>query len=115
MSVAKARSLRERSTEAERLLWSKLRDRRLAGHKFRRQHPIGPYVADFVCLAGNLVVELDGGQHGSHVEADERRTRWLEHRGFRVVRFWNNELIENTNGVLRAIAEALSSDGPPSP
>lgn len=115
MSFPKARALRERSTEAERLLWSRLRDRRLSSHKFRRQHPLGPYVVDFACLARNLVVELDGGQHANAVEADARRTHWLEQQGFRVVRFWNNEVLDNTDGVLRVIAAALSGDGTPSP
>jgi very-short-patch-repair endonuclease len=115
MSVSSARALRERSTEAERLMWSKLRDRRLVGHKFRRQHPLGPYVVDFACVERNLVVELDGGQHASAVEADLQRTRALGKLGFRVVRFWNNDVLDNPDGVLRAIAEALSGEGTPLP
>ncbi len=102
-----ARSLRANQTEAEALLWRRLRDRQLAGAKFRRQVPIGPYVADFVCYASKLVVELDGGQHAENVEADTTRTAWLEDRGFRVLRFWNHDVLANPDGVLERILEAL--------
>jgi primosomal protein N' (replication factor Y) len=106
MANAKARSLRQSMTDAERRLWSALRDRRLDGHKFKRQHPIGPFIADFACVELKIIIEADGGQHAGNTR-DEPRTRWLEGRGWRVLRFWNNEILANTNGVLETIAEAL--------
>ena len=84
-----ARALRTSSSDAETRLWWHLRDRRLGGAKFRRQLPIGPYVADFVCVEAMLVVELDGGQHAEQLERDQVRTSFLERQGYRVVRFWN--------------------------
>lgn len=92
-------------TDAERRLWYALRDRRFAGWKFRRQVSIGPFVADFLCHAAALVIEVDGGQHSA--ETDARRTAFLEGQGYRVLRFWNNEVLENTEGVLRALDLAL--------
>ncbi len=85
-----------------------LRSRRQADFKFRRQHPIGPFVADFVCLGHRLVVEADGGQHADS-EHDARRTQWLERRGWRVLRFWNNDVLARTDDVLSAILAALES------
>ena len=111
MSVGRARQLRIDSTRAEQRLWSRLRDRQLDGRKFRRQRPIGPFIVDFVCLERRLIVEVDGGQREPSTDAG--RTRFLERQGYRVVRFWNNEVLENTEGVLFAIGEALKSD--PSP
>jgi very-short-patch-repair endonuclease len=105
MIVARARALRRAMTDAELRLWHLLRPHRFAGWHFRRQHPIGPYVADFVCLAAHLVIEVDGGQHTT--EADAKRLACLERAGFRVLRFWNNEVLANSEGVLEAIAEAL--------
>ncbi|MDH3475893.1 MAG: DUF559 domain-containing protein [Rhodospirillales bacterium] len=107
--TAQARSLRKRATEAERLLWRDLRDRRLGAFKFRRQHALGPYVLDFFCEAQGLVVELDGSQHADRVDQDAARTAWLEERGHRVLRFWNTEVYENLEGVLQAILEALEN------
>ena len=107
MSVATARNLRRKMTDAERKLWHALRDRRLAGHKFRRQHPIGPYVADFYCEAKRLMVEVDGGQHTRRQQADAKRTKWLEARGYRVIRLWNSEVLTNLEGVQKVILEAL--------
>ena len=107
MSVIQARGLRRRMTDAERALWSRLRDRQLDGHKFRRQHPLGPFVVDFFCEARRLVVELGGGQHAWQTSADLRRTQWLEEYGCRVVRFWNNDVLGNTDGVMLEIAETL--------
>ena len=98
--------LGQNCTDAERRLWSVLRDRRLHGYKFRRQHPIGRFVVDFACTKYHLVVEADGGQHNGSV-ADERRTKWLESQGWRVIRFWNNEILANTEGVATVILEAL--------
>ena len=90
-------------------LWNLVRDRRLLGYKFRRQVPVGKYVADFLCLERKLIVELDGGQHHEQKSYDADRTRWLQSEGFRVMRFWNNELLEETNGVLEKILLALES------
>ena len=84
-----------------------MRDRGLAGAKFRRQTPIGPYVVDFVCFDARLVIEIDGGQHANNNQQDERRTAWLQSEGYRVIRFWNNDVIENLAGVLHAIESAL--------
>jgi len=104
-----ARQLRREQTDVERKLWFALRDRRFYKLKFRRQQPIGPYVVDFVSFEAKLVIELDGGQHGlvPNEAADRLRTQRLEADGFRVIRFWNNELIENFEGVLDTIALAL--------
>ena len=104
--LARARRLRREMTEAEKKLWRCIRAEQIGGHKFRKQVPIGPYVADFCCLVQKLVLEVDGGQHADS-EADRRRTRFLEHEGYRVVRFWNNDVLQNTDGVLMRIAEAL--------
>src|SRR5262245_49621288 len=98
-TLGRARSLRHTMTEAERLLWAKLRKRRFASFKFRRQVPLGPFIADFVCFEKSLIIELDGGQHTVQREYDVQRTRWLEDHGFRVVRVWNYELREERETV----------------
>ncbi len=103
-----ARSLRKEQTDAESTLWRLLRDRRIAGAKFRRQHPIPPYVVDFYCHEANLVVEVDGGQHAEQRRGDERRTAFLERRGLRVLRFWNHEVLQETDAVLEHIWQALT-------
>jgi very-short-patch-repair endonuclease len=105
----RARSLRRASTDAERKLWAHLRSRQLKGAKFRRQHPIGPYIADFACVEAKLIIELDGGGHDrdEQLHADEVRSAYLESCGYRVVRFWNNEVMENIDGVLEQIAELV--------
>jgi len=100
-----ARKLRRRSTDAENRLWYHLRGRRFEGAKFTRQFPLGPYVADFACRAAHLVVELDGGQHSE--AADANRTRAIEGFGYRVIRFWNNDVLENIEGVLDVIRNEL--------
>lgn len=100
-------------TDAERRLWSVLRSRRLLGYKFRRQHPIGPFIADFACIGHKLIVEADGGQHDENT-TDKRRTAWLKREGWRVVRFWNNDILTNPNGVAQVIARALDGDPHPS-
>jgi very-short-patch-repair endonuclease len=105
----KARRLRLDQTEVEKRLWLKLRDRRLLGHKFRRQVPVGPYIADFTCIEQSLIIELDGGQHGTMVEQDAARTARFERDGWRVMRFWNNDVVENMEGVLETIAAALAA------
>jgi len=108
MTNSRARQLRTDSTDAERRLWSLLRNRRMDGHKFRRQHPIGPYIADFACVERMLIVEADGGQHADN-PADQRRTELLQGQGWRVARFWNNDILRNTEGVAVAIRQALDS------
>ena len=107
-----ARKLRRHQTDAERLLWSKLRDRRLAGWKFRRQMPIGPFVVDFCCPDAWLIIELDGGQHTFDVAAaaDAARTRDLEQRGYLVLRFWNPEIFANLDGVCETILAHLRGE-----
>jgi very-short-patch-repair endonuclease len=102
----RARRLRESSTKAELRLWQRLRSRALLGHKFVRQEPIGPYIADFVCREQRLIIELDGGQHADS-KRDQARDKWLADRGYRTLRFWNNEVIENIEGVWDTIANAL--------
>ncbi|MCC7015994.1 MAG: endonuclease domain-containing protein [Rhodospirillales bacterium] len=106
-----ARSLRKTMTDAERRLWSALRARRLGGHKFRRQYPVGPYILDFACLDRRIAVEADGGQHAGN-EADRRRTTWLKARGWQVLRIWNNDILANTEGVVRIILRTLESAEP---
>ena len=109
-----ARSLRKNSTDAERILWSELRDNRLSGAGFRRQVPIENYMADFVCHAAKLVIELDGGQHFSnHAEqADARRSDVIEAKGFHVLRFSNRDVMKNRTGVLETIATAVAERAP---
>jgi len=104
-----ARRLRRQSTEAEKLLWQHLRYRNLGGAKFRRQHPLGSYIVDFVCLQKKLIVELDGGHHADDPVAarDRRRQHELETMGYRVLRFWDNDVLGNIEGVLQVIEEAL--------
>ena len=104
-----ARGLRRRQTDAARWLWARLRDHRLLGVKFARQVPIGPYIVDFCCREQRLIVELDGGQHATRADYDAGRTALLEGLGYRVLRFWDNEALRNTDGVLQRIAQALSS------
>jgi very-short-patch-repair endonuclease len=110
----RARALRHSSTDAERLLWSRLRDRGLAGYKFRRQHPIGAFFADFACIEAKLVVELDGGQHFDAESAlsDVRRTALLAEHGFHVLRFSNREMLIETEAVLSAIHDWLVAHHP---
>ena len=103
-----ARKLRRESTDAERRLWLILRERRLAGYKFRRQRPIGPYVADFVSILHRLIIEVDGSQHADSA-ADARRTGWLERDGWRVIRVWNNEVSGQPDAVAEYILNELRS------
>ena len=104
-----ARGLRQRQTEAEKTLWTRLRNRQLEGVKFRRQQPIGHYVVDFASFENRIIVEIDGGQHNEHgiTEKDKERTAWLNGEGYHVLRFWNNEVLKNVDGVLEVIREAL--------
>jgi very-short-patch-repair endonuclease len=101
-------------TDAERRLWSVLRDRRLEGYKFRRQYPCGPFILDFACFEHRLAIEADGSQHADSGR-DARRTMWLENQGWRVIRFWNNDILMNIEGVADAILAALRPPHPPSP
>jgi very-short-patch-repair endonuclease len=105
-----ARRLRANSTSAEALLWRYLRRSPVLGTHFRRQVPIGRYVVDFACMAAHLVVEVDGSQHaeGPVAEADLVRTRWLESEGYRVIRFWNNDIAQNIDGVIEAVHKEVS-------
>ena len=102
-----SKALRSGMTDAERRIWYYLRASRFHGWKFRRQVPLGSYIVDFLCESARLIVELDGGQHAEQARPDAERTRWLEQRGYRVVRFWNNDVLGNTSGVLEAIREIL--------
>ena len=110
-----AKRLRHEMTDAERVLWREVRAHRFAGFKFKRQEPLGLYVVYFVCYEARLIVELDGGHHAEQQEADAERTRWLESRGFRVVRFWNNDVFTNIAGVMQEIEKNLTSPSPPLP
>jgi len=104
----KARTLRRNQTDAEKLVWQRLRNRQLMDKRFRRQYPIGQYIVDFVCLNLRLIVELDGGQHMDQQAYDERRSDYLNQQGFVVVRFWNNEVMGNIEGVLESLILTLS-------
>ena len=110
-NIQTARRLRRDMTDVEKAMWRLLRSRQLDGFKFRRQQPIGPYIVDFVCFSHRLVVEIDGGQHGTEtgIAADEVRSRFLEGEGFRVLRFWNNEVAVNAEGVCERIREGASA------
>ena len=107
-STSRSRQLRRNATDAEAELWRFLRT---FSAKFRRQQPIGPYIVDFVCFSHKLIVECDGGQHAESAE-DVARDQWLTKRGYRVLRFWNNEVLGNTDGVAQAIADGLSGHTP---
>jgi very-short-patch-repair endonuclease len=108
-----ARKLRSRMTDAERKLWFALKDRRFEAFKFRRQVPVGPYIADFLCFESRLIVEVDGGQHAESVR-DAERDAWLSQNAFRVVRFWNNDVLQNLEGVLTSLAMELNTTPHPS-
>ena len=112
-----ARVLRKNSTDAERCLWSRLRGRRLEGVKVRRQQILGPYVVDFLCLEPKLVIEVDGGQHAERISNDLQRTEYLKVLGYRVLLFWNHEVLEDPDAVLESIRAALVDipSPPPSP
>jgi very-short-patch-repair endonuclease len=107
--IANARRLRQEKTDAERKLWSIVRNRKLGGFKFRRQVPIDRYFADFVCMEARLVIELDGGQHSEQVEYDAARTAVLEACGYQVIRFWNSQVLLQPDGVARSILHELNS------
>jgi adenine-specific DNA-methyltransferase len=108
----RARELRQHQTDVEAKLWLRLRDRQLCGVKFRRQHPIGPYIVDFCCPDRCLVVELDGGHHAEQILVDQKRTRFLELAGYRVVRFWDHEVLRQMDAILEEIVRILSNPHP---
>jgi len=108
--LGNARHLRKNMTDAEQRIWRALRLRQILGVKFRRQHPIGAYIADFICIERKLIVEVDGGQHAEQIVEDNVRTAWLEAQGYRVMRFWNNEVLQNIEGVLETIRCELEGD-----
>ncbi|WP_340315669.1 endonuclease domain-containing protein [Rhizorhabdus argentea] len=112
--IERLRSLRTFSTDAEKRLWSRLRGRRLEEAKFRRQVWLGNYIVDFVRLDRRLVIEADGGQHAEQQEYDHRRTAFLAQQGYRVLRFWNNDVRDNLDGVLTSIMNALKEEPSPS-
>ena len=112
--ISFARTLRNNATDAEVLLWGQLRRRQLSGHRFRRQHPIGDYIADFVCLSQRLVIELDGGQHQERRGRDSIRDHELESQGYRVLRFWNHQVFEELDAVVARIATELVETSAPS-
>ncbi|MBI5891148.1 MAG: endonuclease domain-containing protein [Nitrosomonadales bacterium] len=112
-ATTRARSLRSGMTDAEHLLWHALRYKQLNGHRFRRQFPIGKFIADFVCIELKLAIELDGGQHQDQVAYDEQRSIFLRQNGWRILHFWNNDVFGNLDGVLSTIAEQLESLPPP--
>jgi very-short-patch-repair endonuclease len=112
LATSRARTMRREMTDAERKLWFLLRSRRLNGVKFRRQAPVGPFIADFVCFSHKLIVEADGGQH-YEANKDDERDRWLMGEGYRVVRYANNDILKNPEGVLTDLSTKLEM--PPHP
>jgi len=118
LSKERARTLRKNMTEAERKLWGRLRGQQL-GIRFRRQAVLGRYIVDFLCLDPKIIIEVDGSQHAEDIHYDERRTKWLESLGYRVLRYWNNEVLQELDAVLDAIWKACFKfphpASPPSP
>ena len=112
--VNTAKTLRKSQTDAEKLLWKHLRAKQMEGFKFRRQQPLRNYVIDFICLEQSLVIEVDGGQHADN-KKDEERDAWLKSEGFKVLRFWNNEVLTNLKGVLEVIRESCLNHPPLTP
>jgi very-short-patch-repair endonuclease len=110
-----AKYLRINHTDAEKLLWSHLKARRLNGLKFRRQQPVGKYIVDFICFEKRIVIEVDGGQHSWGKSKDEFRDKWLLEEGYSVLRFWNNDVLKNIDGVIQVISENCSNHPPLTP
>ncbi len=111
----RSRELRNNVTEAERRLWVKLSARQVLGTRFNRQFPIGLFICDFVSRGAKLIIEVDGGQHANQPFEDDKRTTFLESKGYRVIRFWNNEVLENIDGVIQMIERTLSDSPSPAP
>ena len=105
-----AKRMRREPTEAEKLFWWEIRDRRLDGHKFKRQYLVGGYITDFVCIERMLIIELDGGQHSETTEYDTKRSAVLQSHGFRVLRVWNAEIFTNMEGVIDAVLSELGGE-----
>jgi very-short-patch-repair endonuclease len=114
MKRGQAKRLRSNMTDAERCLWYRLRAHRFQGLKFKRQAPIGPYIVDFICFKHGLIIELDGGQHAQS-ESDRRRDTWLNNEGYRVLRFWNDDVMKRTDTVMAEISNALTEVSTPLP
>jgi len=102
-----ARRLRREMTDIERALWARLRGKQLDGYRFRKQVPLGRFIADFACMQPKLIIEVDGGHHADSVDHDAERTEWLRSQDFAVLRFWNNEVSENMDGVLQVVIDKL--------
>ncbi len=113
--LPKAKTLRTNQTDAEKALWYHLRAHRFMGLKFKRQKPISGYIVDFVCWEQKVVIELDGGQHAEQIEYDIRRTQYLEGEGYRVLRFWNNQVLDELESVLEAIRLEIALSPTPLP
>ena len=111
-SLTYARQMRHEPTDAERKFWFAVRAHRFSGYKFKRQYPIGPYIADFVCLERRLVIELDGGQHAQRSDYDAERTAYLQTRGFCVLRYWNDEFLRNPDCILDDVWRVLKAPSP---
>jgi very-short-patch-repair endonuclease len=109
--TVRSRKLRRDATDAERALWSRLRARQIAGARFNRQYPVGPFICDFASRTKGLVIELDGGQHASTTSYDSARSCYIEQRGYRVLRFWNNDVLNNLEGVVGEIERVLAGLG----
>ena len=112
IKLGRARQLRKTQTDAELRLWKLLRNRGTAEYKFRRQHALGSYFLDFVCLEKKLVIEVDGSQHFAQIAYDEKRTAWLVQSGYRVLRFWDNDVLTQTDAVMQTIFDALTAPHP---
>src|SRR5215210_734919 len=115
LPTIRSRELRTNATRAERALWAILSNRQLAGVRFNRQVPIGPYICDFAARTAKLVIELDGGQHASRADYDSARTAYLRSKGYRVIRFWNDDVLGNLGGVASVLAKAVSDRPSPDP
>ena len=113
MTISNARTLRKNLTDAERALWKQMRMRQIGGYKFRRRQPIGKYIVDFVNFEKKVVVELDGGHHSQQVDYDTTRTAWLEAKGYQVMRFWNNQVLEEIEAVKEVILDFLNEEDTP--
>ena len=109
MTTSRTQQLRNNPTNAELAPWKHLRQRQVGGHKFRRQQPLGDYIVDFVCLEGRLIIEVDGGQHAEQELYDSDRTEWLESQGFRVLRSWNGEVLQQAESVVGVIVDSLDN------
>jgi very-short-patch-repair endonuclease len=107
MNSGKARQLRKNPTDAERRMWQELKRRQISGVKFRRQQPLGDFIVDFVSFERRLIIEVDGGQHVEQAAYDEKRTRWLEAQGYRVLRFWDNDVLSDIEAVMHVVFDAV--------